>query len=308
VVSPRLTVIQGATASGKSALAIALAKVWGAEIIGADSMQVFESMHVGTAAPSLDERAEVKHHLIGCWQANEAVSAARWSSAVDSLLADRPQQPFIIVGGSNMWIRLWLQGLVDAPAADNDLRRQLDGLSSDELAAKLRHVDPQSADKIHSNDRYRMLRALAHFETTGMSLAEARREHGWGEPRYRVLRLALLPERAWLHARIEARAEMMYAEGLVDEAVSLRQRFGDIQPLKVLGYRDALSLADGRISGAEALRLTQRDTRRYARNQETWIRKDGAHVIGGAGTMKERSGDSLAAEIIEGLAAGGLAF
>jgi tRNA dimethylallyltransferase len=308
VVPPRLTVIQGATASGKSALAIALAKAWGAEIIGADSMQVFDAMQIGTAAPSLGERDGVTHHLIGCWQANEAVSAARWSAAVDVLLAERPQQPFIIVGGSNMWIRLWLQGLVDAPAADDEVRRQLDGLSSDELAAKLRHVDPQSAEKIHSNDRYRMLRALAHFETTGTSLAAARSEHGWGEPRYRVLRLALLPERSWLHARIERRAEMMYAEGLLTEALSLRQRFGEIQPLKVLGYRDALALADGRISADEALRLTQRDTRRYARNQETWIRKDGAHVMGGAGTMKERSADSLAAEVIEALVAGGLPF
>lgn len=298
MVPPRLTVIQGATASGKSGLALALAQAWGAEIIGADSMQVFRGMQIGTAAPTPAEQALITHHLIGCWAPNEPVDVVRWADAVDQLINERPQQRFVIVGGTNMWIRLWLQGQADSPPVDEKIRQRLELLEVSDLHAQLEEVDPQSASKIHGNDRYRMVRALAHFEQTGLPLSAAHQAHDWGEPRYPCFRLGLLPNRAWLHERIGRRAEAMYRDGLVDEALGIRGRYGMIRPLRVLGYRDALDLADGQLTQQEALHRTQRDTRRYAKNQETWLRKEPIEILGEAGVLAESDSQLLAQQAI----------
>jgi tRNA dimethylallyltransferase len=298
MVPPRLTLIQGATASGKSGLALALAQAWDAEIIGADSMQVFRGMQIGTAAPTQAEQRLVKHHLVGCWAPDEPVNVARWADAVDCLINERPEQRFVIVGGTNMWIRLWLQGQVDSPPVDEQIRQRLELLETCDLRSQLEQADPQSASKIHGNDRYRMVRALAHLEQTGLPLSSAHQAHDWGEPRYDCFRLGLLPNRAWLHERIGRRAIAMYRDGLVDEAVGLREDYGLIRPLRVLGYRDALDLADGKISYDEALHLTQRDTRRYAKNQETWLRKESVDILGEAGQLIESDSDRLAKQAI----------
>ena len=299
MVPPRLTLIQGATASGKSGLALALAQAWDAEIIGADSMQVFAGMVIGTAAPSTAEQHLIPHHLIGCWQPDEPVSVTRWSDAVDALLKERPEQRFIIVGGTNMWIRLWLQGQLDAPPVDELMRRELELQETEALRAQLESVDPASAQTIHAHDRYRMIRALAHAKQTGQLLSTVRQEHGWGAPRYSCFRLGILPERAWLHDRIAQRAKAMYADGLVQEALGLRERFGAIRPLNVLGYRDALELADGAINEDEALHRTTRDTRRYAKSQETWLRKEPLEILGEAGALKHSGAQDLTRMALE---------
>ena len=298
MVPPRLTLIQGATASGKSGLALALAQAWDAEIIGADSMQVFRGMEIGTAAPTQAEQVLVRHHLVGCWEPDQPVNVARWADAVDRLIKERPLQRFVIVGGTNMWIRLWLQGQADSPPVDEQIRQCLELLETPELRSRLEQLDPRSASKIHSNDRYRMVRALAHLEQTGTPLSAAHQAHDWGEPRYDCFRLGILPNRAWLHERIARRAEAMYRDGLVDEAVGIRDRYGMIRPLRVLGYRDALDLRDGKISDQEALHLTQRDTRRYAKNQETWLRKESIDILGEAGQLAEPDSERLAARAI----------
>ncbi|MEE2836314.1 MAG: tRNA (adenosine(37)-N6)-dimethylallyltransferase MiaA [Myxococcota bacterium] len=298
MVPPRLTVIQGATASGKSGLAVALAQAWDAEIIGADSMQVFRGMTVGTAAPTQAEQRGVPHHLIGCWDPSESVSVRRWSDAVDALVEGHPERRYVIVGGTNMWIRLWLQGQVGAPEVDEGVRASLERLETEELYLSLKRLDSESAAVIHARDRYRIVRALAHFEQTGTRLSQARQAHGWGEPRHRCFRLGLLPQRAWLHERINRRAEQMYRQGLVDEAVALRSRYGAIRPLSVLGYRDALELADGGIDYEEALHRTRRDTRRYAKNQETWLRKEPLELLGEAGALCEEDAEVLAQRAI----------
>jgi tRNA dimethylallyltransferase len=280
VTGPRLVVLQGATACGKTALALALAEALDAEVIGADSMQVFEHMQVGTAAPTEADLARRSHHMVHCWQPDEEVSAGRYVRQVEQLLAARPEQRFVITGGTNLWIRLVLQGLAEnVPVADDTVRSAIEAQDNDSLRQRLVAVDPHSAEKIHPNDRYRMVRALAHFDTTGEPIGKLRAEHGWGAPRYDALRLSIQPPRDWLHERIGRRAELMYRSGLVEEAVGLRDRYGAIKPLTVLGYRDALAFADGTIDRAEAIRLTARDTRRYARNQESWIRKEPTTVL-----------------------------
>jgi tRNA dimethylallyltransferase len=280
VTAPRLIVLQGATGCGKTALALALAEALDGEIIGADSMQVFEHMNVGTAAPTAADRGRCAHHMVHCWQPDEGVSAGRWVGQAEALIAARPEQTFVVTGGTNLWIRLLLQGLAgDVPVADDAARVALEAEDNATLRQRLERVDPQSAAKIHPNDRYRMVRALAHFDTTGEAIGKARAEHGWGAPRYEAVRLSIQPPRDWLHERIGRRAELMYRSGLVEEAVGLRQRYGAIKPLTVLGYRDALAFADGAIERAEAIRLTARDTRRYARNQESWIRKEPTTVL-----------------------------
>ena len=274
MVSPRLIVVQGATASGKSDLALSLAEALDAEIIGADSRQVVEGMVIGTAAPTVTEKARIPHHMIGCWKPGEEVSAGRWLRAVEDLLEERPDQTFVVVGGTALWVRLLLQGAVSVEPIPAEVRAEVAGLDDESLRSELDQVDPKAAASIHPNDRYRMERALGHFRVTGEALGSKRAAHDWGEVRYPAVRIALMPPRDWLHDRIETRAAAMFGEGLVEEAVGLRARYGKVRPLDAIGYRQALAVADGTLDEGTAIALTARDTRRYARNQETWLRKE----------------------------------
>ncbi|MEC7752267.1 MAG: tRNA (adenosine(37)-N6)-dimethylallyltransferase MiaA [Myxococcota bacterium] len=279
MVSPRLIVVQGATASGKSELALQLAEALGAEIIGADSRQVVEGMVIGTAAPSVDEKARIPHHMIGCWKPGDEVSAGRWLRTVEDLLEGRPDQPFVVVGGTALWVRLLLQGAISVEPIPAEIRAEVAALDETTLREQLKKVDPQASASIHPNDRYRLERALGHFKASGKALGAKRAEHDWGEPRYPSVRLALMPPRDWLHDRIECRAAAMFGEGLVEEAVGLRARYGKVRPLDAIGYRQALAVADGTLDEGTAIALTARDTRRYARNQETWLRKEPVTAI-----------------------------
>ena len=279
MVSPRLIIVQGATASGKSELALSLAEEMGAEIIGADSRQVVEGMVIGTAAPTVTEKARIPHHMIGCWKPGEEVSAGRWLRAVEGLLESRPEQSFVVVGGTALWVRLLLQGAVAVEPIPAEIRAEVAALDDGALLEQLSEADPVAAASIHPNDRYRLERALGHFRCTGEALGSKRAEHDWGQARYPAIRLALMPPRDWLHDRIEKRAAVMFGEGLVEEAIGLRARYGKVRPLDAIGYRQALAVADGTMDECAAIALTARDTRRYARNQETWLRKEPVTVI-----------------------------
>jgi len=275
-----LLVLAGPTASGKSALAVELALRLGGEIVGADSQQVFRGLPVGTAQPGEAELAAVPHHLVGLVEPGEPMDAARWAALADAAIADiaaRGRRP-VVVGGTGLYLRALLHGVVAAPGRDEALRARLEAeavaLGRPALHARLAAIDPAAAARIRPNDLVRVVRALEI--AAGGELPSALHEaHGFREERYRVLLLALDPPRQALHARIDARVVAMFRGGLLDEARALQARLGTPLPARLpIGYAEAAAVLDGALDEAEAIRRVQVAHRRYARRQVIWLRRE----------------------------------
>lgn len=276
--APRIIVLSGPTASGKSDLAMALARAFPAEIVNADSMQVYRFLDIGTAKPSPGERAEIPHHLIDVADPDEPYNAGRYVADADraiSGIVSRGKVP-LVVGGTGMYIRALLRGLDPAPS-DPAVRAGLDRRWAEEggeaLHAELARVDPETAARVHPSDRLRVVRALEISRVAGIPAGTSRSAWAAGRDRYRSLFLALWPVREALYRRIDARTEGMFRKGLVNEVRRLLDMgYGrELKPMGGLGYRQAVAhLLDG-IPLAEAVESTKRDTRRYAKRQLTWL-------------------------------------
>lgn len=276
-----ILVLAGATASGKTATALALARRLGGELVGADSVQVYRGFDVGSAKPTPEELGEVTHHLLDVLEPDEAIDAMAYARLADSAIAEtraRGHVP-IVVGGTGLWLRALVRGLVDLPPVDPSIRRALEEEAerrgSAFLHARLAEVDPRAAAAIHPNDALRIVRALEVYEQTGTALGELRAAHALGAPRYRALFLVLDVPLDELSRRIERRLDAMIANGFVDEVRSLRERHGDdVRAFGSVGYRQILEhLRDGipwEIT-REALRVA---TRTYARRQRNWFRAE----------------------------------
>lgn len=276
--APRIVVLTGPTASGKSDLAMALARSFPVEIVNADSMQVYRFLDIGTAKPSPRERAEVPHHLIDVADPDEPYNAGRYVADADraiSGIVSRGKTP-LIVGGTGMYIRALLRGLDPAPA-DPVVRAELDRRWVEEgggtLHAELARVDPETASRVHPSDRLRVVRALEIAMVAGVPAGKSRTAWAAARGRYRPLFVALWPGREVLYRRIDARTEGMFRKGLVNEVRRLLDMgYGrTLKPMGGLGYRQAVAhLLDG-IPLDEAVESTKRDTRRYAKRQRTWL-------------------------------------
>ncbi len=280
--SPPLIVILGPTGVGKTALALSLAGRWGGEIVGADSLQVYRGMDIGTAKPTPAEQRLVPHHLIDVVDPDEPFDASRYCEMARRTIAGLTAagKPAFVVGGSGLYIRALLGGLIDGPGADESLRLSLKeeqrrlGIAA--LYARLRLRDPQAAKRIDRRDAVRIIRALEVFELTGRSIVDHQRDHGFQQRPYRALKIGLTVERAELLARIDARAERMIADGFVAEVRRLLERgyHRDLKPMQSLGYRHLAAHLAGEGDLAAAVRLIKRDTRRYAKRQLTWFCRD----------------------------------
>jgi tRNA dimethylallyltransferase len=270
--------VVGPTASGKSAAALQLAVERGGEIISCDSVQVYRGLDVGTAKPTAEERARVPHHLIDVVDPDEPFSAARWAELADRAIAEvraRGREP-IVVGGTGLYLRALRFGLVDAPPRDVALRERLydeERAHPGALHARLGAVDPESAARLQPRDLVRLVRALEVEALTGVPLS---RHHAAHAPVERhATQVLVLDPRAELDARIAARTAAMIAAGLADETRALVERYGAALPaLSSVGYRETVALLDGRLTAAEWAPAIVRSTRRYARRQRTWFRKE----------------------------------
>jgi tRNA dimethylallyltransferase len=269
----------GPTASGKSALALRLARERAGEIVSCDSLQVYRGLDIGSAKATPAERAEVPHHLIDVADLGEAFSAADYArlarEALDGIRS-RGRLP-IVAGGTGLYLRALLQGLFAGPSRDAGLRGRLEGLAErfgdERLHRVLARVDPEAAARIAPRDRVRVVRALEVYRATGRTITEGHR--GGAEPLrgYAVLVLALDPGREALRQAVGSRTRRMLDEGLIEEVRGLLAAgLGDLRPLRAIGYRQAADVVRGASTLDEAERAIVADTLRFAKRQRTWFR------------------------------------
>ena len=280
---PNAAVIAGATATGKTALAVSLAATLDGEIVSIDSRQVYRSIDIGTAKPDAAERSAAIHHMLDLIGLEETIDAERFASSAAAAVRDiiaRGKIP-ILAGGSGMYLRALLDGFFRVDLDASERARFADDVSertSAVLHEQLREIDPASADRIHPNDRYRIVRALEVHALTGVPLSEHfARQGGRGRlDDVSVVKIGLRMPRKELHRRIGRRTERMFSEGLVEEVSRLLD--GGADPswpgLQTLGYPEAIACARGTITVGEAIERVAARTRQYAKRQETWFRKE----------------------------------
>jgi len=278
----RLLVIAGPTASGKTALAIELAKRLDAEIISADSQQIYRHFDIGTAKPSRAELGSIPHHLISFVDPNEpAFSAARYGALADAVIADitRRGKRVIVVGGTGLYLRVLLHGVMPGPARDETLRAELEAFADREgneaLHARLAVVDPITAARHPVQDRLRVIRALEIHTLTGKAASAHREEHAFAADRYEYDLWVLNPEREALYDVINRRTRAMFDAGLIAETRSLVERgYREAAPMRAVGYLQALQVVDGTMTEAQAITDVAQATRHYAKRQLTWFKKE----------------------------------
>jgi tRNA dimethylallyltransferase len=266
---------------GKTGVALELAGRVGAEIVNADSLQVYRELDIGTAKPTAAERALVPHHLIDAADPPEPYDAARYVRESRAVLAGlhRRGAPPLVVGGTGLYLKALLHGLFAEGPPRRDLRerlrRELIELGLPVLHQRLAALDPVTAARLHPHDTYRILRALEVMEATGRPLAELFAAHCFRDCPYRVLKLGLNLPREELNQRIAQRVEAMLAAGFLAEVEGLLARYPpDLKPLQSLGYRHLSKFLQGQWSWEEAVERLKIDTRRYAKRQLTWFKAD----------------------------------
>jgi tRNA dimethylallyltransferase len=271
--------LSGATATGKTAIGVALAQQIGAEVISLDSMTVYRGMDIGTAKPSPDERAAVPHHLIDIVDPSVEFSVAQYVDAVSATVADirsRGKEP-LFVGGTPLYLKSLLRGLFDGPPADWQVRQEIEQelahVGQPALYDRLLQIDPVAASHIHPNDKRRLIRALEVHRATGQPISHQQLQFEEGRPAEDCRVFVLRRPREELHRRIEERVRMMVGAGLVDEVRQLTSA-GELgrTARQAVGYREALSYLAGEYDHDEMVaRITYR-TRRFAKRQGTWFR------------------------------------
>jgi tRNA dimethylallyltransferase len=278
-----LLVIAGPTAVGKTDCVISLAERFSAEIIAADSMQVYKYLNLGTAKPTLEQQRAAKHHLIDLVTPDQEFAVSDYRRLFEETMTEvisRGKLP-ILSGGTGLYIRACLQDyLGDNPAgADWDLRGRLQDIARERgpqlLFEQLEKVDPLSASRIHPNDLRRVIRALEVYQTTGKPISELQSNRPAAE-RYQLAYVFLERDRADLYSRIDKRVDCMIEEGLLDEVRSLLKMgySPDLKPMQGLGYRQMINYLEQNCSWEEAVASMKQQTRNYAKRQLTWFRRE----------------------------------
>jgi tRNA dimethylallyltransferase len=269
----RIWLIAGPTASGKSALALRLARETGAEILGADALQLYRDIPILSAAPSEAERAQVPHHLIGVADAADGWSVGRWQRAARKVL-EKLDGPAVIVGGTGLYFKALTDGLAEIPAIPDEVREQIEPLDEVVLRRALTDCDPQAESRIFPGDLQRLRRAYEVFVATGKSLTDWQAEAAGALPEKSYSAVTLAPPRDALYARCDARLKAMLDQGVLAEVEALMGR--NLSPalpaMKAVGYREFAAHIRGDLSLDEALAAAQMETRRYAKRQMTWMR------------------------------------
>ena len=278
---PLLVVVLGPTASGKTALALALARRFKGEIVSCDSVAMYREFEIGTAKPTAEERAEVKHHLVDCVDPTVSVTAGHFARQARETLREIAQRQHlpIVSGGTGLYLRALLEGLFAGPQRSEELRARLRERAAEQggerLHRILRRLDTAAAERIHANDVPKLIRAIEVCLAARQPITEL-----WNEGReplrgFRILRIGLNPERQALYARINRRAALMFEHGLVEETQRLWKKYGDrARSLGSLGYKQALQVVRGELAEKAAMEAAQQAHRNYAKRQMTWFRRE----------------------------------
>jgi tRNA dimethylallyltransferase len=291
---PPLVAVLGPTASGKTALSLALAERFNGEIVNCDSVAMYREFDLGTAKPTASERARAPHHLLDCVAPTSPVTAGEYArqarQALDEIKA-RSRLP-ILVGGTGLYLRALLEGLFPGPQRSEELRERLRELDnrrgSNYLHRILRRLDPAAAEKIHANDTPKLIRAIEVCLASRQKMTELWQQR---EPLrgFHIVRLGLDPDRQALYDRINRRAQQMFEAGLVEETQRLLEKYGDAAgPLSSLGYKQAVQFLRGELTREQALQAAQQAHRNYAKRQMTWFRREPeVHWLRGFGDDKQ---------------------
>lgn len=279
---PRLLVILGPTAIGKTSLAVEIAKRINGEILSADSLQVYRYLDIGTAKPSKEEQAQVDHYLIDIIDPDEEFNAGLFREYANSVIGNltKNRAKLIVVGGTYLYVRVLLHGLIDGAASTKEIRDGFRVLKSSfgvgYFYEKLKSVDPESALRIHSNDHVRIERALESYYITGEKISSLQKKHGFRNNEYSYLKIGLYDERDAIRKRIEDRVDSMIKNGFVEEVEAIRSMgfIPALKPLQSIGYRQINQYLDEDVSLKTAVELIKRDTKRLAKRQMTWLRGD----------------------------------
>ncbi|HMB96545.1 MAG TPA: tRNA (adenosine(37)-N6)-dimethylallyltransferase MiaA [Tepidisphaeraceae bacterium] len=275
--SPKIIVILGPTASGKSALAVALAEKIGGEILSVDSMQVYRGMDIGTAKPTAHDRRRIVHHLLDIADPNETFSVSKFVELADQIIADAARRniPLIATGGTPLYYKSLFEGLFEGPSADASLRLRLSAEPLESLHQKLQQIDPAAATRIHLNDRRRLIRAIEVFELTGQTISSLQTEWTSGKTRHDAIWIGLQWDRDAINRRINARVKQMIEQGWLDETRNLLARYHELSKTaaEATGYRELIDHLHGKMSLDDAIEQIKIATRQLARRQMKWFRQ-----------------------------------
>ncbi|MCF6149511.1 MAG: tRNA (adenosine(37)-N6)-dimethylallyltransferase MiaA [Candidatus Kuenenia sp.] len=278
--SHTICILTGPTASGKSEIAIKIAEQTGAVIVSADSMLIYRGMDIGTEKPSAEIRKKIPHYLIDIRDPWEEYSVGNYikdfEEVTNSLYAQ--EKPFIVVGGTALYLKAIMEGLFNGPPANWEYRNQLKTIAkeqgTDYLYNMLEAIDPKTAHRLHSHDQRRIIRALEVFKQTGTTISSYQTQFGSKNPKYNCIVVAIAHDRNELYKRIESRVDSMFLRGLVDEVQTLINNPLGLskQASQALGYKEVIDYLDGNHSLSEAISAIKQGTRRFAKRQMTWFR------------------------------------
>jgi len=276
-----LICIAGPTASGKTALSIALAKELDAEIVSCDSMQVYRRMDIGTAKPSPEEREGIPHHMLDVAEPDEDFSVSRYCAQADPSVEDirRRGKTAIIVGGTGLYMDSLIKGNAFAPFPSTGMREMLEQKPIEQVYAQLQSVDPEAAARLHLSDKKRIIRAMEVYLETGQTITEHNRRTQAIPPKYTPVWFALEDEsRQALYDRIDRRVDVMLQQGLIKEIEDLLTSgiSAKCTAMQAIGYKEFIAALDGRITIEEAAAQVQQASRHYAKRQLTWFRRNSA--------------------------------
>lgn len=273
----KILLIVGPTGVGKTELGVRLAKKFGGEIINADSRQVYQGLNIGTAKPAEEFFKQIPHHLFDFLSPSEKWSAACFQEAADLAIQSIQSNNHlpIVVGGTGLYVRALLFGLFTGPAADANIRRELQSLDSADLHSELKKIDPGAAAAIHSHDRVRLVRAIEVYRLTGKTISAHQDAHQFKKPRYDYLKIGITMERALMYEKINERVDRMVGLGLEAEARQLWQKWGE-QSIwgESIGYQEWLPYFQNLCSKDVVIEKIKQHSRNFAKRQMTWFSEE----------------------------------
>ena len=283
-------VISGATGVGKTDLSIKLAKRLNADIISADASQVYKFLDIGTAKVTEDEMQGIKHYMIDVVEPDEDYSVGDFEVEVNKILHEKEEnaENIILVGGTGLYIRAITDGFSDLPTKDEKIRKDLEKKSLEELQEILKALDLQAYNEIDLNNKLRLVRAIEVCKITGGKFSELRVKN-IKKNNYNFLKVFLTRNREELYERINKRVDIMIQKGLVEEAKKVYNNYEDsLYKISAIGYKELFNYFDGKVSLEEAIKDIKRESRRYAKRQMTWFRKEKDYLIYNLSEISEK--------------------